>query len=327
MAAKERKFSAGIWYLGAVGDRFAKQGYRPDRTIEERYHAVAGVKGLAGMEMHYPNEVNEENLDQIKRLASETGLKTVMVAPLLWTEWKWKFGAFTAPDPQARRDAIERAKTTMDIAVELETDGVIYWAAQDGYDYPFQCDYKSHFQRLVDALREVLEHQPKMKMVIEYKPWEPRTHILPGNMGQVLVIVNEVNHPNLGINIDLGHAIMARENLAEAVAMASRYNRLWHTHFNDCFRMADDDLIVGTVNFWETLELLFWLDELGYSGWHGIDIFPYREAPEKALEESIANINFMYGLLDKLDRSQIRQRWQDSDAIKLSQMLRGMLAA
>ena len=44
MAAKERKFSAGIWYLGAVGDRFAKQGYREDRTIEERYRAAAGVK-------------------------------------------------------------------------------------------------------------------------------------------------------------------------------------------------------------------------------------------------------------------------------------------
>jgi xylose isomerase len=107
--------------------------------------------------------------------------------------------------------------------------------------------------------------------------------------------------------------------------MASRYNRLWHTHFNDCFRAADDDLIVGTVNFWETLELLFWLDELGYSGWHGIDIFPYRELPDQALEESIANINFMYGLLDRLDRKEIRQRWQDSDAIKLSQILRRML--
>jgi hypothetical protein len=31
------KFSVGMWYLGALGDKFVKQGYRPDRNIEERF--------------------------------------------------------------------------------------------------------------------------------------------------------------------------------------------------------------------------------------------------------------------------------------------------
>ena len=43
---KQLKISAGIWFLGATSDRFVKQGYRPDKTIAERFKLAAAVEGV-----------------------------------------------------------------------------------------------------------------------------------------------------------------------------------------------------------------------------------------------------------------------------------------
>jgi hypothetical protein len=45
---RDLKISAGIWYLGAVGDRFVKQGYRPDKTIAERFRLAGSIDGVSG---------------------------------------------------------------------------------------------------------------------------------------------------------------------------------------------------------------------------------------------------------------------------------------
>jgi hypothetical protein len=43
------------------------------------------------------------------------------------------------------RQAIDLAKRTTDIAAHMEAEVMVYWPAQDGFDYPFQID---HRQRL-----------------------------------------------------------------------------------------------------------------------------------------------------------------------------------
>ena len=42
---KDIRVSTGIWFLGATSDRFVKQGYRDDRTIEERFKLAATIPG------------------------------------------------------------------------------------------------------------------------------------------------------------------------------------------------------------------------------------------------------------------------------------------
>ena len=41
-------------------------------------------------------------------------------------------------------------------------------------------------------------------------------------------------------------------------------------HFNGNY--GEWDMIPGTVRFWEHIELIFWLRELGYDKWYSIDI-------------------------------------------------------
>jgi len=91
--------------------------------------------------------------------------------------------------------------------------------------------------------------------------------------------------------------------------------------------MYDDDAMVGMANLWETLELLFWLDGLAYDGWFGLDLFPYREMPEDAVTQSIANIRMGYQMLDRVDRDALRACFKSSDAIAIARLMRKMLGS
>ena len=64
------KSSIGIWAFGTLGTRFLLAGYHPELKNEapvDRARRVAeGLSDLYdGLELHYPNEISEENASQI----------------------------------------------------------------------------------------------------------------------------------------------------------------------------------------------------------------------------------------------------------------------
>jgi hypothetical protein len=65
------KTSLGIWAFGPMATRFVPGGYKPElaaeTTVERVRRAVEGLGDLIdGYEFHYPQELNEENLDAVR---------------------------------------------------------------------------------------------------------------------------------------------------------------------------------------------------------------------------------------------------------------------
>jgi len=319
------KFSAGIWVFGPPKDRFCPVGYGDARPLQERFEQASQVKDLTGIEFHYPSEVSEENVDSTRKLLKKFNLEPVFVAPGLFGEPKWKMGSLCSTNDKIRNEAIERGKAAVDTAKKLGAPMVVIWPGQDGYDYPFQVNYLTVWDRFINAVKEIAAYDPKMKVALEYKLLDPRSHILIDSVGKTLAIIQEIGLENLGINIEIAHAQMAGESLAESVCLMSRYKRLFHTHFNDSFAMYDNDLIVGSVNFLETLEMVFWLQEVGYHGWFGLDLFPAREDPVEALQQSIDNMKLMVALLNRIDRKELKAGLQEGNIAKTQKILRKML--
>lgn len=319
------KFCVGIWSFGPTPDRFCSAGYRGDLPIEKRIEVAAGIEGLKGLEFNYPSEVREDMVDVVKERCRDFDLEVAVLGSNIFAEPRWKNGSLCAKNEKVRSAAVQRVKGAMDLAKELGSSMVVMWPGQDGYDYPFQANYRSMWDNFINSLRECLDHKSDVRIALEYKIREPRTHVILGTVGKALTVIHEIGSDRLGVNIDLGHALMVYENLAESVVLLSRYNRLFHTHWNDSFKFADDDLIAGSVHFWETLELVYWLQEVGYDGWYGLDLFPYREEPARAVQQSIKNIQFMTNLLDRVDRKEMRERIKEGDATKLQPLLREML--
>lgn len=320
------RFSANINTFNACADRYVLSGYGERLTSEELIKAATRVEGLTGVEVVGLWHVNDDNLEQMHRQIQDAGLEVTCVTPDIWASGKWGWGSFSANDSQIRRDAIHQVKKSMEWAKQLNCEVVDLWFGQDGYDYPLQADYLSAWDRIIEGTIECAEHVPDVKLVIEYKPKEPRTHCFIGTVGKTLLLIEKVSKPNVGAMIDVGHALMAYENAAESAAMLQYFGqKLFYMHFNDNWRMWDDDMTVGSVHTVEMLELLYWLDRMDYNGWYALDIFPYREDGIRAATESIRWIKALTTLLDKIGRDRIGQVIASGDALEASAMIRGAL--
>ncbi len=288
------KISMGIWGNTNLVDRFNVNGFGEFVPVIDRIKEVGEIEGIDGIELHLPTEINDSNADEIEKVLNDYNLQIVQLCGHTWTEKQYKFGALADSDPKIRKNAVERVQRALDMGARFNVPISVLWPATDGNDFPLQCNYRSLFDRYVDSVREIMDylHSQKYstKICIEPKPFEPRSHILMGNTGQALCIVNEINDPNFGINLDIGHSLIASENLEDQLALIIRYGKLYHTHFNDNDQQCDADLPPGTVNFIRLVSVMYVLDEAGFDDWYGLDLFPYRDAPRKFMEISRDNL-------------------------------------
>jgi hypothetical protein len=108
--------------------------------------------------------------------------------------------------------------------------------------------------------------------------------------------------PNVGVLLDVGHALFAHENAAQTAVLLHNEKYLDLIHFNDNYGDWDWDMVPGTIRFWEMLELIFWLQEIGYAGFYSIDIISPRSPAIDAVKLSVENIRRMFRMASTLDR-------------------------
>ncbi len=302
----KEKYGSGLWAFGQVADRFNPRGYKFSLTTEQQIELAAKVKMLRGVELHYPTDFTQGEVEKIRGTLTKLNLEVPTICLNFFTEAKWQRGSLTSRDPKLRKEAIETAKEAMDIAPKLGSKACTLWLGQDGHDYLFN-DYQRAWKWMLDGIKEIAGYNEKIMIFLEYKQKEPRTHMQIANVGKALHIVNRVGLKNLGMVIDVGHAFMSDENLAESVALVHGNGTPFTMHFNDAYGFWDDDMIVGSINFWKYVELFYQLKKVGYEGWYDLDIYPYREDAVKAVEQSLKFIDYM--------KKQVEKNYEEIDSL------------
>lgn len=316
------RFSAGIWFFSPPFSRFHAK-YQPDLAIEQRLEIAAGLTeyGLQAMEAHYPNEINEDNLDLWRQFAASTGIRIVTVIPLLFWDPQFEWGSLSSPLEAPRRAAIERTRRALALNRELDTDFAVVWPGIDGYENPFGMDFVTLRDRFADGLAEAMDATPGVRIAFEPKPYEPRGRILYGTTPEGLLLARQVEsrlrepenrrliadgHALCAMNPEVGHALMGFEDLAYAFSWPLSEGRLAHTHWNSQpLGNYDQDLNVGVVSVEQTEALLYTLKMYGYRGYFGIDVNPERMPVETALRISMDAIRAANDRINTLDHEAI----------------------
>ena len=326
---KTKKYAACLPTFGSCADRYCLTGYGGGgNTLEELFDLAKTVDGLKGIELVGNWHINDDNMLDIKKILQDRNLEVSMVTPDLWTQARWGKGSLAAKDKKTREDAVKEVQKSMDWAAELGCPYIDVWPGQDGYDYCFQADYITEKKWLVEGLVKCAEHRSDVKVLVEYKPKEPRTHLYVARAADLKLLLMETGSDNIGGLLDIGHSLPGGENPAEAVALlTSGKNYLDYIHINDNFRMWDDDMMFGSVHIIESLEFIYWLERVGYNGWYTLDIFPYREDGVKAARESIAWVETMLKILKRIGMDKINEVIKTGDATESSKMIREALFA
>ena len=77
---------------------------------------------------------------------------------------------------------------------------------------------------------------PNTTFAIEYKLKEPRTRLLWSTATATLVNIEDTGVDNLGVVIDFGHSLFAKENPAEALHLLHARGRLVDIELDDNYR-------------------------------------------------------------------------------------------
>jgi xylose isomerase len=321
--------SIGVWAFGPAVTRFVPPGYHPEAAsepmVEKTRRVAEGLSDLLdGLEYHYPGEVNEENVEEILSVLKDHGMNLPVIAAGLHSDPTYSLGAFVNPDYDLRRQGIDTLRRGVDLCGEIGANFII-WPGAEGYNYTFQRPYAQTWRAFVEAIAELTDHANErgVKVFLEHKNSEPAMKILMQNIGMTLFTIQKVKSlgvdtQNLLVNMDWQHLIMNGENLAEYAELLASESKLGHQHGNDGWGTFDDDNVVGTNFFMQTLELAQTLQDIGYgeSGEIiGFDLYPYTEDQEGAVRRAILQWEFIWDLAHKIEREALREAKSAADAL------------
>lgn len=316
------RFTAGVWFLTPSDSRFHGR-YKPDVPLEQRFEIAASLKdyGLVGLEAHYPNEVNEDNLHLYRQFERDTGIRLVTVIPLLFYDADFEWGSLSNPIPAMRQKAIDRTARSLALAKEIDADFCVVWPGIDGYENPFGIDMVAMRHRFASGLAEALDAAPGMRIAFEPKPYEPRGRILYGLTPEGVLLGHQVEamleaeenkqlladgHSIVAMNPEIGHLMMGYEDLPYALSWPLSEGRLAHTHWNSQpLGNYDQDLNVGVISPEQLEAGLYTLKMHGYTGHFGIDVNPERMPVDVALKNSMDALRAANDRINELDHARI----------------------
>lgn len=303
--------------LGKYSDRF--HTYQPERSFAERLEISKGLPRADGVEPVYPQDLGHDG--ENAGLLRDSGLAVSAVNVNLKGEDIFRAGSFTNPDRGIRRRAIDYMKRSMDMSADFGANMITVCPLIDGCDHAFHVDHMAQWRWSIEAFEEVAAHNRDVRVSIEYKAYEVRNRIVLPSMGRTLHFCDRVGADNVGVTMDLGHALIENESAAAELAVAFDAGRLFYVHFNDNNRQADWDMPVASVNLWDTLEAIHYMDTLGYEGWIAYDVFTRAGDGPQAVADIFETMADLRALLTKIGPGRIKNMIESGNSARTTRDL------
>ena len=182
-------------------------------------------------------------------------------------------------DEEERRWRVEYTKRAIDLADTVDSPAV---SVATGRPLPGTPPAEAH-EYLRESLREILDYaEPRgVDIGIEFEPG-----LLVGCTDEALDPIDDLGRSSLGINLDLGHAAVDGEDLAEAIRRSARH--ITGLHVEDIpggrggkhYHLVPGD---GGLDFPAAFDALA---QIGYDGFATVELYTYPDEPDAAARRS-----------------------------------------
>ncbi|MDA0172201.1 TIM barrel protein [Solirubrobacter taibaiensis] len=297
------RFGAGIWLFGQFVDRYATDAYGPPVSTIEAIEAAGAVGDIEVLDINYPF-TDGVTTDEVRDALAATDIAPWCITPHIYTR-DFQAGAFSNPDPRVRAQALSLCEEAVGVAKALGAPTVKLWPGQDGFDLPLQVDYREVWRLGLEGVSAVAAMDDDIRVAIEYKTKEPRMHMSWSTAARTLVGITQMGREDIGIVMDLGHSLFAKEAPADALHLVNDHGRLFTVEVNDNWREWDDDQPVGSIHLIETLEFFLALRQIEWDQPILLDQFPFREDPVEAARSSINTMKAIDAAIDRIDMAQL----------------------
>lgn len=173
------------------------------------------------------------------------------------------------PDPGQRRRRIRYIQRALELAGELGAPSISIALGRAPGGEP----RSQTLGRLERSLEAVLRHAERCRVNvgIEVEPG----HFLE-SYEDLFPVVERLDHPRLGANLDIGHAACAGEDVPAGIRKWR--GRIWNLHVEDIREKVHEHLVpgLGDIDF---VPVFGALRETGYGGFLTLELYPYRSRP------------------------------------------------
>ena len=171
----------------------------------------------------------------------------------------------------------------------------------------------------MEAFQECCDAYPDIKFSLEYKPTDENTRFFTvPSTAAALLLVDEIDRPNMGLTLDVGHMLMSGESPGQSIAMVGRKQKLFGVQLNDGYTRlaAEDGMMFGSIHPSMALEIMHQLRRTNFKGHFYFDTFPQRTDPIKEAEYNIRRVKAFWSAVVALDEKKLQQAADHHDAIQ-----------
>ncbi|MBL7139966.1 MAG: sugar phosphate isomerase/epimerase [Planctomycetes bacterium] len=266
--------------LSHACDGIAAAGYTAVEILADHPHA-------------YPPSFSEHEAQRLRERLRALGLAPVAVnantAMAYFTPLPEALTfepSLIAPDPAWRDDRIRIMREAMVLANRLGAPVVTITGGQ-----PLSGEPAGVLRaRLLEGLEHVCRAADLAGVDLAFEP-EPGQFI--ETTDALADLLEEVDHPRLGANVDVGHAWCAGDDPAEAVRRLGP--RVKHLHLEDIKNRTHYHLIPGEGGEIDFRAIRRALDDIGYHGAAAVELYTYADEPDRAASESFQALAPLFG--------------------------------
>jgi xylose isomerase len=327
------RFSFGPWNISTGADPFGPP-VRNEVPYAKKIREYRKL-GFSHVQLHDDDVVpadwdaiqTAKGVKKIKKLLDDEGLTGEFIAPRLWEDPRTVDGAYTANKAANRNYARERTRRAVDIANMMDIDLMVLWPAREGTYIREAKDAAQAVGRLVEAVDDILRHDPKIRVVGEMKPNEPMDQAYCPTVGHFMGLTYRTIDPSrVGVLIESAHSILAGLDPADDMAYALWHGKLWGVHLNDQNGLKyDQDKAFGSVDLRRAFNQVWVLERAAYYdiGIVGLDIKAMRTTKladgTRHLANSLKMFNHLLAAVRAVDEKKVEafRQGQDYEGLEL----------
>lgn len=223
-------------------------------------------------------------LDELGLWVSNVNGNTAM---LCWPRWMPETifePALSHPDASVRARRLDLMYALLDWAKEVGAPRVSVTSGR----CPGGCPPEEGIKHFAESLALLCERadQLNLELSVEYEPG-----LLIERWVELRALIERVDHPRLGANLDLGHARCAGEDPIEAIYGLA--GRIWSVHIEDIKGRKHFHLVPGQGDM-DLKGALGALDAVGYTGPLTVELYTYAQTQEggdeRAAREALTHL-------------------------------------
>lgn len=263
----------------------------PEAVARIADHGYAGVEILGDDPHAYFPTFDDEHRAALETALDETGLavSNVNANTAMGYYDDAPPSAFFDPtvvtdDDDERRWRVDYTKAAIDLAAAVGSPAV---CLATGRALPGNPPERAR-EYLRESLHDILDHAEErgVDVGIEFEP-----ELLVESTAETLSLIEEIDRPSLGVNLDVGHAAVYGEDPAEAIRRSAGHITGLHVedivgglrgkHYH---RVPGE----GDLDFRAMFDAL---DDVGYDGFATLELYTYPDAPDEAARRAYEELS------------------------------------